>query len=215
MLRAYAAERLPLRLLLPVGVALALAAGGDRTVWELAADAVLALSLVVQFRIWDDIADRKRDAIGHPSRVLVRTAVRPFEIAAVALGVANLAYLTLRGPGAATLFVVLTATLAVWYGWRAGHTAAGTHLLLAKYPAFVAMIAAMRTIEQPALLAVSLIVVYGAACIYEAWHDPASGIFRLKAEATKSTPVSWLPPSGGRSTVPSPKKDAADIGVRS
>jgi hypothetical protein len=175
MLRAYASERLPLRRFVPIACALAIAAGGDRTVWQLAADATFALSLVLQFRIWDDIEDRMRDAIDYPLRVLVRAAsVRPFEIAVVALGVVNAAYAASRSPRALALFVAVNATFAVWYRRRTTRTAAGVQLLLAKYPAFVATIAMTRTVDHPVGLSISLVAVYAAAWVYEMWHDPSS-----------------------------------------
>jgi 4-hydroxybenzoate polyprenyltransferase len=177
MLRAYASERFPLRLFVPIACALALAVGGERTAWQLGADAALALSLVLQFRIWDDVEDRRRDAADHPARVLVRaTSVRPFAIAVVALAAVNAAYLAFRSPRAFGLFLVLNATFAVWYGLRTKHTAAGVPMLLAKYPSFVAVIAMTRTIDHPIALSISLVVVYAAAYAYEVWHDASSSL---------------------------------------
>jgi hypothetical protein len=66
-LAAYVSERLPLRLILPVSAALALAAGGR---WETPGARVSAVAtaclLVAQFRIWDDLADLPRDRVAHP-----------------------------------------------------------------------------------------------------------------------------------------------------
>ena len=176
-MRAYAAERLPLRLLLPVASLLAMAAGADRTVWQLASDTMLALSLFVQFRIWDDIEDRPRDGVDHPSRALVGApSVRPFQFMAVALGVVDAIYLVSRSAQAAALYLALAAILAIWYSHRAGRTVGGECLLLAKYPVFVAIVAMTRPIERPVVLSFSVLGVYGAACIYEAWHDSSSAL---------------------------------------
>lgn len=174
-LRAYIAERLPVRLVAPVASALALAAGGDRTTGQFASDAMLALVLVVQFRLWDDIAERARDAVHHPTRVLVRAvSIRPFEAAAAGLGLVTVAYLISQSPHATALYIALVSVFAVWYGLRRERTAANTCLLLAKYPAFVAIVAATRPIAHPMPLLISLVIVYIAACVYEAWHDPSS-----------------------------------------
>lgn len=175
MLRAYAAERLPLRLVVPTGVALAVAAVGQRTPIDLALDIALALGLFVQFRMWDDLEDRARDAIAHPSRVLVcAPSVYPVQSAAILLTFANVVLLAMRGLAPLAIYTGTAAMLATLYRSRRTRTAAGDLILLSKYPAFVAMLASGRRIDRPVALLVSLALVYVAACLYEVWHDSTS-----------------------------------------
>ena len=182
LLAAYISERLPLRLILPVSAALALAAGGR---WEtpgaLAGAFATACLLVAQFRIWDDLADLPRDRVAHPDRVLVAAAsTRPVLLMCVGLAVVNVLWIAARdgfGP-ALSLLVALNGALAVWYARRRRRTAAGDHLLLAKYPAIVAIAAGERAAAHPGGTLLAMGSVYLAACVYEAWHDrtsPANG----------------------------------------
>jgi hypothetical protein len=183
MLTAYIAERLPVRLLLPVAGVLALAAGagGPRSIQALGADGALALVLVVQFRAWDDLADRERDRAGHPGRVLVRTAsAGPVALGCLALACAAFTWIAIRDGAGVSLAVLaaLNGGLAVWYARRGPRTAAGDHVLLAKYPVMVLVIAGGRVGAHPMRALLAAAAVYLAACVYEAWHDraaPAAG----------------------------------------
>jgi hypothetical protein len=176
MLIAYARERLPLRLLLPVAVGLAvMAAGLHPTFARLATGVPLALALVVLFRIWDDLQDRPHDAVAHPTRVIVRApSVRSLQVLAMATALAVGAALALRHLVSAGLFVLLMLALGALYRMRRGRSAAHDALLLAKYPAIVAIVATTGPDANAAFLAVSLPTVYLAAIAYEAWHDKSS-----------------------------------------
>ena len=72
------------------------------------------------------------------------------------------------------LLLAVTLITAVAYRTRTRPSAAGAHVLLLKYPAFVAIVAAGRHAERPALAACSVLAVYLGACVYEALHDPAA-----------------------------------------
>jgi 4-hydroxybenzoate polyprenyltransferase len=186
LIRRYRAERLPLSMALAVALLLATAAqtGGTRGFDRFPADAALAFLLFAQFRILDDLVDRRRDARRHPGRALVRAAsVWPIRIAGLALAAATLAAgLVCDAPRAAFAgYLLLIAALFVFYAVRRGRTLVGDHLLLAKYPAFVWIIAASRsggTLEEssasPPLLALSMLAIYLTACLYEALHDDDS-----------------------------------------
>jgi 4-hydroxybenzoate polyprenyltransferase len=183
MLTAYAAERLPLRLLLPVAALLALAGAARR--WPgmaaFTGDAVFALLLFAQFRMWDDLADLPRDRARRLGRVLCGAAsVRPVVLAVIALGIANLALAALRDPsGRATMaLVALHVAVAALYRGRRRRTLAGDRLLLAKYPAFVFVLAGPRVAESPVTLSLAMAAVYLGACLYEAWHDGTSPLAR-------------------------------------
>jgi 4-hydroxybenzoate polyprenyltransferase len=178
VLTAYLAERVKLQVVLPLAGALALAARG--AAWpELSAfgaAAALAAALLIQFRMWDDLADRDRDALTHPRRALVRaTSVAPVVAACVAIAAASIAWVAIYGGmRSAAALVGVNLALAVWYTRRGARTAAGDHLLLAKYPAFVLIVAGDSAANRPARVLLAMAAVYFGACVYEAWHDPAS-----------------------------------------
>jgi len=97
MFRRYCAERIPLRLFLPLAALLALAARVDaaRSIPESIVDAGILLLLMAQFRLWDDIADRPHDRIAHPERVLVGApSDTPFRIACGVLAILNASRIT-------------------------------------------------------------------------------------------------------------------------
>lgn len=105
--------------------------------------ATLAALLVIQFRLWDDIADREHDRARHPERVLQRHQGHgtPFFVLLGALTVPILLLLfTLENAGARIgAYGVLAAAIAVVYGSQA--TTHGRLMrmgwVLLKYPVFV------------------------------------------------------------------------------
>jgi 4-hydroxybenzoate polyprenyltransferase len=193
-LRQYWAERFPLPMAVGVPLLLAVAgqAGGSRSPSTFPADVLLAFMLFAQFRILDDLADRPRDAHTHPERVLVRTtSVRPLAALALVLWTATMAVLLARasssvGPtfrwgvvlGPIGGCVLLIAVLSAWYATRGARSLFGDHLVLAKYPAFVWIIATsvteQRSSGSSAQLALSMLATYLVACVYEARHDDES-----------------------------------------
>jgi 4-hydroxybenzoate polyprenyltransferase len=181
MLAAYVRERLPVRLLLPASVGLGLVAVGLETPATLSVAVVTAGLLVTQFRLWDDLADRHRDTIDHPERVLVNAdSVTPVRIVCAGLAAANVGWVFARdGFGAPlALLIALNSGAALWYARRGVRTTATDHLLLAKYPAIVALVAGTRIAANPARTLLAMVSAYLAACVYEAWHDrtsPAAG----------------------------------------
>ena len=102
--------------------------------------------------MWDDLADRGRDRIEHPGRVLVRDA-EGTQIVALVRCSRRAEYLPrdMAGPSgiAVGVLAVLTAALGVWYLARTRRSVAGEQLLLAKYPAMVGIVAGSRVLEAP------------------------------------------------------------------
>jgi hypothetical protein len=186
----YWRERFPMRLFLPVAIALAVPSQFLRpNPASLATGTALALLLLAQFRLWDDLKDRGRDSACHPERVLVRTNdVRMFVVVCVLLSGANLAVVALR-PGAwmgLGMLGVLNLALGTFYALRTCRSAAGDLLGLAKYPAFVSIVGAGHLSW---VTGVVMALVFAGACIYEAWHDPTSPVrglmkVRLKPDTT-------------------------------
>jgi 4-hydroxybenzoate polyprenyltransferase len=197
LLRRYRAERLPWTMtsVVPLLLAVCAQAGTRSNPATFVVDVVLASLLFAQFRIFDDLADRRRDAQTHPERVLVRArTVRSIVIAGLILAAATAGILLLRTavlvdsavasaarPSAIGAYLALIGLLSSWYSLRGERTLVGDHLLLTKYPAFVWIIATSRvTFPAPgraaatAQLALSMLAVYLAACVYEALHDDRS-----------------------------------------
>lgn len=178
MILAYAAERVRPWVFGPLAAVLAAAAtSGAWRASAIVVDAAFALSLLAQFRTWDDLADRGHDALVQPDRVIVSGAsVTPIVGVCVVLGGVNILLALWRdGWGVAVaVLVALNALLAAWYDRRGGRTAAGDHLLLAKYPAIVAVVAGGRIVAAPLRIGLAAAGVYLAANLYEAFHDTAS-----------------------------------------
>jgi 4-hydroxybenzoate polyprenyltransferase len=176
MIAAYLRERFRLAVFVPVSVAIAASAGGPG-LGSLAVDAAFALLLLAEFRLRDDLADRDADASVHAGRVIVRArSLTSFRLFAAALAIANLSVCTMRSGEwiAVPLLLALHVVLAALYSQRTARTFGGDQLLLVKYPAFVLIVAASHCLEAPLPVAIGAAVVYAAASIYEAWHDPAS-----------------------------------------
>lgn len=183
MIRAYLAERCRMVVFVPLAVLVAVgAAGGAYDLVRLMVDVLASLLLIAEFRLWDDLADRRSDAVTHPNRVLVK-APSPdlFICVGVALATVNLVTCLLRnGPGLSmAVLVLLHVALAVWYVRRSGRTMGGDQLLLAKYPAFVLVVAGSRLDASPWAIVLAAGGLYIAASAYEAWHDPVSPLATL------------------------------------
>jgi 4-hydroxybenzoate polyprenyltransferase len=185
---AYARERLrPARILPAVllVVIATLAGSGWSGSSALATDALLALALVVAFRIWDDLVDRDRDRIKHPDRVVVRAAsTSPLRAAGwmLAFGATVALHFT-QGRGSAVLLCTYVAVLAASYRRRilpavasAKAGAASDRILLLKYGVFtLALIGLPAAWTARGLL--SAAAAFLAACVYEWWHDAESPVF--------------------------------------
>jgi hypothetical protein len=173
---AYWIERFRPAVFLPAALSIALAAHSTAEIdlSRLVTDTIAAILLLAQFRLWDDLADRDRDRQSHPARVIARAPrISPFVVTCVALAVANAILAAARGGDGVAAFLLLTAAAAAWYRWRPLRRTAGSDLaLLAKYPAFVLVIAA--GLSAPLSHAVpTAMAIYAAAVAVEIWHDPS------------------------------------------
>lgn len=178
MIGAYLAERVSPRVFLPLALAIAgAAAGGTFHGARLGIDAGFALLLLAQFRSWDDLADRGKDAIAHPERILVRTtSMAPIVAFSGALAILNICLAVQRDASgiAVMALVALIGILGAWYALRTQRTAAGDILLLSKYPAMVVVVAGDRVLTAPMQILAAALALHLAASLYEVWHDPAS-----------------------------------------
>lgn len=194
LLLAYARERLTPARLLPavlLVVVATLAGRGWTGFSTLGTDALLALALVVALRIADDLADRDRDRVKHPDRVLVRASASasastststsstaaPLRAAGwiLALGATVALHFTL-GRGSAVLLWVYMAVLGMSYRLRGLRGGAAERILLLKYGVFtLALIGLPGALAPRGLLAAAAAFI--AACVYEWWHDAESPVF--------------------------------------
>ena len=187
MIAAYLRERFTLRLFLPLAVFIGLATASTGRPWEtLALDAGYALLLLVQFRVWDDLADRSRDAVSHPERVLVRAPeVTPLIALCGGLAVLNICLAVWRDASglAVSLLALLNLALGAWYSSRGRRRTSSEDpscllAFLAKYPAILFIVAGARLASSPMQTMSAALLLYVIVCAYEAWHDPKSPLAR-------------------------------------
>ncbi len=158
-------------------VHVAAAVWAARAVGPIAVAATLGLAviLLLQFRLWDDLEDLEHDRRVHPARVLVRADPAPFRLACAMLAAANIALLVVAGSrGAAQGLACLDLFFWLAYGplrprfsdrtWR-------FQILLLKYPVFVGLLATALGAPMRMRLFAAAVAVYLCACAYEALHD--------------------------------------------
>ena len=175
----YVRTRFPAWLVLPLALIVtvpAVASGAVAFAGEFAVVWGMALLLVLEFRLWDDLYDREQDCRENPSRVLCQAeSLKPFVVLYGMLRIGNLALVAWRWvvPAIVTL-VVLPLLLGRWYGirsrWRLGPVV-NYHLVLLKYPACGYVLAAGFGETAGTSLFASLAVVYLGLCIGEVLHD--------------------------------------------
>lgn len=194
----YLAERARPAVLIPLAALLAF------TAWAVTASAfwsvssflsatVTALLLILAFRVWDDLEDRRRDARKHPNRVMVTDErTKPFVTLALVLGLAGVTMIVLGGNGLVRVAFVAIAVviLAAWYRLRSdnGGAVLSGHVVLIKYPAIALALAPTLPMSGAQLWrAVAIVVaVYLSICVYESFDDPglrASRVARRVAVA--------------------------------
>ena len=177
MVTAYLHERFQLRIFGPAALGIVVAAGWAGTAaitpGTLAFATACSVLLLLQFRLWDDLEDRARDAATHPERLLVRTPAAPYRCALTGLALANVALCGMGGWPAVAEIVALNLIFCVAYRRTRRHVPDGMwrfSILLFKYPAFVVVVATIPGAPQPGRVVVAALVAYSTACAYEAWH---------------------------------------------
>lgn len=154
------------------------AIGAQAIPWQRLAAAVLtSLLLLFQFRVWDDLADRNRDAVEHPDRVLPASAhVGKYRSLVIAVAIVNTVLVTLLAtPLHATALLLANLVFLIWYGWLREHVERRllqSHAVLLKYPAFVFVLSGFVAVRSAIYLGASMLITYFAICIYEIVHDP-------------------------------------------
>lgn len=151
-----------------------------------------AVLVIVQLRLWDDLADRAHDRRSHPMRVLARRSGSdaPFVALLVAMGLMAMAMLAhLPGmPARLSAYAGVLAALAFCY--RAGrgerHRAARNLLVLLKYPAIVLLSVAMPGSPRAWLCAAAA---FALVALYDRFTSPR--------EIARATPAARAGPHPG------------------
>lgn len=173
----YRRTRLSGRLYLPLALLLlaaGAAAGGPMSAALWVGRFLLAGTLLVQFRLWDDLADLPHDRREHPERVLVQAdSLTPFHAVLLAALIGSV--LLLAWQGDVLRLLVFLALNAVFLAWYAGlrRVVPGVvldyHVVLAKYPVFVFLLSAPPC--RAGTLAAVAVPIYLGLCVYEVLHD--------------------------------------------
>jgi len=179
-LAGYLASRMPPGLYVPLAAflaAAAFAATNSAIAWQWLWAVWLALLLVLQFRLWDDIADLEFDRIHNPDRVLCRTVnLHRFYYVGGALALINGVLIGVSHEGLARIggFVTLCLAVLAWYRWRprdSGYLLLNAHVILLKYPAIVWLITPESVSDKWLNFFCCLVSVYLVFSIYEILHD--------------------------------------------
>ena len=178
-LARYARERLPLQVFGPALVCLvclawwAASAAMPPEPTVVARSAAVVLVLLLQFRLWDDLADLDADRATHPGRVLARSTLAPFHLALAVLTLSAFIVSVTRPMALAGILLLDAAFLYAYWRlrrhvrdevWRFG-------ILLLKYPAFVAIAALVASDSfEGVRLVLAAAAAYAGAVVYEDWH---------------------------------------------
>ena len=136
----------------------------------------LALLLIAQFRVWDDLADRAYDSAHHPARVLARSATTARFWALFATLSAGAVFAVGKAGSIAAISILagLMALLAaVYHGpWHFPRDRfVRSQAVLLKYPAFIVLLTASGP-SRRAILGGA--IVYLLLSVYEWRDDPAT-----------------------------------------
>jgi len=138
---------------------------------------VMAFLLILQFRLWDDIADRSSDQLTHPTRVLCQTQVLwPFYLIAIFLFVTNIILLVWHNDVLfrPLVFLALSFGLFAWYYFRSESTSGGltnSQIVLIKYSVIVWLLSHSNANIDMILLVSVLLSVHLIFSIFEILDD--------------------------------------------
>ena len=174
-LAAYVVERFPLGVFAPFILLLSISAWlstDTATPTALAKSVALTTMFVVQFRLWDDLADRERDRLTHAHRAIVRAPRGVFLAALVAIAGVNLMAFASSRPISVELLAYDAAAM-VMYGF--GRSTISEHawrygVLPIKYAACVSL--TVTAVDGAAFdrTVYASVGAYVAAIAYEWWH---------------------------------------------
>ena len=180
VLLRYQKTRIPWVIFAPLALFLCVASATGR--WPLDAAAWclnwgMALSLVVQFRLWDDLADVGSDRLIHPGRVLCQSkSLQIFwGILGLLLIVNALLSASFKSTHSLGVFLILNVSYLMWYSILRKLTSnriVSHSIVLAKYPVFVYLLSGPHSAERAGLqLGYGMVVTFLCFCAYELQHD--------------------------------------------
>ncbi len=182
----YWSSRMPPGIYLPMVLFLGMAsltAGWPTRPASLVVNLLLAYSLVLQFRLWDDLSDVERDRVEHPERTLCRTKrMKLFRWILFGLFVMNFGLIVwLKPVNVVVVFLSLNWVFWLWYRMPQQNRLndwLSYHFVLLKYPIFVYLIRPDATGTATGSLLLAMVLVYLCFCVYEVLHDPSLRTFR-------------------------------------
>ena len=147
--------------------------------WDISSVVVsclLALILVIPFRLADDLADRRRDQLRYPNRELCKAkSLRSYLIVLVfSLFFATVLIFQLRGIGAATILLLSVGLIAFWYNVREllqSSAILNYHVVLTKYIAFVWILIGSDAVQVSINGWWSALTAYVLLLLWEVIHD--------------------------------------------
>jgi hypothetical protein len=174
----YLETRFPARLFAPCAALLAVAGlAGGRTprLADMVLAFLLALTLLLQFRLLDDLSDLPQDRERHPERILTQAgSLVPFLVLLGICMLINSALVAVQ-PGPRhrlVLFLIVNAAAFLWY-FVLRDVLNGKifryHVVIAKYPIFVLLLSGDTGTTWQLFL--SMAAVYLCFSIYEVLHD--------------------------------------------
>ena len=180
VLLRYQKTRIPWVIFAPLALFLCVASATGRWPFDAAAWCLnwgMALSLVVQFRLWDDLADVGSDRLIHPGRVLCQTkSLQIFwGILGLLLIVNTLLIASYKSTHSLGVFLILNVSYLMWYSIprKLNSDMIVSHsIVLAKYPVFVFLLSGSHAAERAGLqLGYGMVVTFLCFCAYELQHD--------------------------------------------
>lgn len=187
-IRRYCRSRFPLGMFLPLAMFLyvaSLATGWPTSPLSWVASFLFAISLLFQFRLWDDLSDIANDRLDHPKRVLSQaSSLTSFRWVLIATFVLNSSIIVLTKPWSGVIaFLMLNAAFLFWY-WLKNEIqisdVANYHVVLIKYPVFVLLLGSMES-NLSIQLCCAMCLVYLCFCVFEVLHDQSRFPFRRTA----------------------------------
>lgn len=138
---------------------------------------ILALCLVVQFRLWDDLADVESDRVLHPSRVLCQAHSHQvfWRILGTLWIVNSVLIATFKSYTSLGVFLVLNVAYVLWYSMprKVSNDHVIVHsMVLVKYPVFVFLLNGSHTDTRLGLShCYGMLATFLCFCAYELQHD--------------------------------------------
>lgn len=180
LLLSYQKSRIPWGIFASLALFLCIASATSRWPTEVAEwcfNWILALCMVVQFRLWDDLADVENDRVHHPSRVLCQAnSHQVFWGLVGTLCIVNTVLIaTFKSYTALAAFFVLNVAYVLWYSMprklSSDHVVAHA-MVLVKYPVFVFLLSGSPAKGHLSLsLCYGMLVTFLCFCAYELQHD--------------------------------------------